>query len=391
MTLLRVELLLGLAISMWLSGCASIGAPVPPSLELPKPPTDLRAARKADKVTLSWTIPERTTERQRVRYLGKTKICRSADTTGKTCDAVIGQAAAPANLAHERHSTAKKPAAEYIDTLPATLEQQYPTSFAAYAVEVLNTAGRGAGISNEVHVPLVPTVPPFTGFAGEVTAQGVRIDWQCPPVTGRRTSIKYLFRLYRRSQSDSKGIKIADIDSTSCVQGPSGLAPVNGGNANPADVSASEPEKVVTSFLDQGFEWEQTYFYRGTVVSVVDVSGKQAEVEGDDTPEVKVFAHDIFPPAVPTGLQAAFSGPGQQPFIDLIWAPVMDSDLEGYNVYRHEAGSVPVKLNAELVKTPAFRDMPVAPGKTYFYSVSAVDQRGNESGRSEETSESAGD
>jgi fibronectin type 3 domain-containing protein len=41
-----------------------------------------------------------------------------------------------------------------------------------------------------------------------------------------------------------------------------------------------------------------------------------------------------------------------------------------------------------LVKTPAFRDMKVVAGKTYFYSVSAADQRGNESARSEETSES---
>jgi hypothetical protein len=31
--------------------------------------------------------------------------------------------------------------------------------------------------------------------------------------------------------------------------------------------------------------------------------------------------------------------------------------------------------------------MNVVPGKDYFYSVSAVDERGNESARSEETSE----
>ena len=47
-----------------------------------------------------------------------------------------------------------------------------------------------------------------------------------------------------------------------------------------------------------------------------------------------------------------------------------------------------MKMNSELVRTPAFRDMQVVPGKTYFYSVSAVDERGNESGRSEEASES---
>jgi fibronectin type 3 domain-containing protein len=123
------------------------------------------------------------------------------------------------------------------------------------------------------------------------------------------------------------------------------------------------------------------------VVSVVEAEKSRNEVEGDDTPEVKVFAHDIFPPAVPAGVQAVYSGPGQQPFIDVVWAPVSDADLDGYNVYRHEDGAAAVKVNAELVKTPAFRDARVAAGKTYFYSVSAVDQRGNESARSEEGSE----
>jgi hypothetical protein len=151
----------------------------------------------------------------------------------------------------------------------------------------------------------------------------------------------------------------------------------------------NDQEKITTSFLDQNFEWENTYFYHGAVVSVMETAGKPAlEVEGDDTPEVKVFAHDVFPPAVPSGVQAVFSGVGQQAFIDLVWAPVADSDLDGYNVYRHEEGGAAVKVNRELVKTPAFRDVQVASGKKYFYSVSAVDLRGNESARSEQTSES---
>jgi len=125
------------------------------------------------------------------------------------------------------------------------------------------------------------------------------------------------------------------------------------------------------------------------VVSLIEAAGKtEVEVEGDDTPEIKIFAHDVFPPAVPGGLQAVFSGPGQQPFIDLIWTPVGDADLEGYNVYRHEEGARPVKVNSELIKTLAYRDMNVIAGKTYFYSVSAVDERGNESAPSEEASES---
>ena len=81
------------------------------------------------------------------------------------------------------------------------------------------------------------------------------------------------------------------------------------------------------------------------------------------------------------------SGVGQQPFIDLTWPPVSDADVAGYNVYRNEQGQQPVKINTDLVKTPAFRDKDVQPGHTYFYSVTAVDLRGNESDKSEATSE----
>jgi fibronectin type 3 domain-containing protein len=45
------------------------------------------------------------------------------------------------------------------------------------------------------------------------------------------------------------------------------------------------------------------------------------------------------------------------------------------------------RINAEPVKTPAYRDANVMPGKSYSYYVSAVDVRGNESARSEEASE----
>ncbi|MFZ0294197.1 MAG: fibronectin type III domain-containing protein [Candidatus Sulfotelmatobacter sp.] len=361
------RLLLALGALIALSGCASIGPPEAPSLELPKPPTDLHAARKGDKVTFTWTIPQRTTDRQSVRYLGKTEICRGIATVLKQCGTPVRDVAPPASF-ESKKKPAGKLTATFVDTLPAAAEQEYAMEFASYAVEVLNTAGRGAGLSNQVRVALVPTVAPFADFSATVSSKGVTISWQCPNPAEGRNGIKYLFRIYRRLESSSRWNKVIDADATQCVEGASGGS---------------------SSFLDQTFEWEKIYFYRGTAVSVIETAGKPAvEVEGDDTPEVKVFAHDVFPPAVPSGLQAVFSGPGQLPFIDLIWAPVSDADLAGYNVYRHEAGSAPVKMNSELVRTPAFRNMQVVPGKTYFYSVSAVDERGNESGRSEEASES---
>jgi fibronectin type 3 domain-containing protein len=38
-----------------------------------------------------------------------------------------------------------------------------------------------------------------------------------------------------------------------------------------------------------------------------------------------------------------------------------------------------MRVNTELLLTPAFRDMNAVPGRRYFYSVTAVDRSGNES------------
>jgi hypothetical protein len=313
------KLLLMVGATLCLSGCASIGPPEAPSLELPKPPTDLHAARKGNKVTLTWTIPQRTTERQSVRYLGKSEICRGIAQSLKQCGKPVGEVKPPADFEKTRKSSGKKLTATFIDTLPSAIEPP-PAEFASYAVEVLNTAGRGAGLSNQLRVALVPTLPPFGDFAARITAAGVLISWRCPETAEGRRGSKYLFRIYRRLESRSNWIKVEDVDATQCAEGASG-------------------QEKLPSFLDQSFEWEKTYVYKGTVVSMIEVAGNPAvEVEGDDSPEVTVFAHDVFPPAVPSGLQAVFSGPGQQPFIDLVWAPVSDADLEGYNVYRHEDG-----------------------------------------------------
>jgi hypothetical protein len=372
MKILRTLLVLsGLS---WLAGCASIGPPEAPSLELPKPPTDLKAERKGDKVTLTWTIPSRTMERQTVRYLGKTEICRGIGNSLKKCDSPAGEVAAPPDFEKARNTSSKKLAASFTDTLSPAFEQEHPTEFASYAVEVLNTAGRGAGISNQVRVALVSTLPPFGDFTLLAVDQGVRVSWHCPEAPVASSTTKYLFRIYRRLESSASWNKLTDTEATGCAFSVSG--------------TDRDKNSVITSFLDDSIEWEKSYRYRGSVVSVLQVSGKpSAEVEGDDTPEVKIFAHDVFPPAVPAGLQAVFSGPGQQPFIDLIWTPVSDADLAGYNVYRHEPGAAPLKLNAELVRTPAFRDAQVVAGKTYSYSVSAVDERDNESARSDEAAE----
>jgi hypothetical protein len=337
-----------------LAGCGSPGVPVPPSLELAKPVSDLRAARKGDQVFLTWTVPARTTDGHNIRHSGVTQICRNIGNAMQTCATPVAEV----GFQKSRNEASGKQLAGYTDHLSPNLELESPTSYFSYTVTVLNSYGRSAGLSNQVQVPAAPTLPAPADFQAELTADGVRLNWKAvsAPLLAR---VRLAVRIYRHQA-------VSNVDSIA------GEVPVT------ADASPT--------FFDRNFEWEKTYAYRACVVTIAGQEKGTVAVEGDDTPPITVVAHDVFPPARPSGLQAVFSGPGQKPFIDLVWTPNTESDLAGYIVYRHEQDS-PVKLNSELVKAPAFRDNGALPGHTYSYSISAVDLRGNESPQSEEASE----
>jgi hypothetical protein len=385
------KLLLGLAALAMLASCASVGPPLPPSLELPKPPSDLGAQRKGDRVLLTWTVPSVTTDRQRVRRPGSTWICRGLDPILRQCGTPVGETSPLPNIVATKDAAGKKVSPSYIDVLPAQLEVSTPTGFVTYAVEALNRNRRGAGLSNQIHVTTAPTLPPPEGFRAEVTKEGMELRWTQPSLPVKPAApVAYRLRFYRRAEGSQASISLGEQDYATGVRDLAEMVAEGQKSGEALSSGEEQPRSASTGkFLDQSIEWEKTYYYHATVVTVVTEAGKlSAQVEGDDTTEVKVLAHDIFPPTVPSGLQAVFSGPGQQAFIDLIWAPVTDADLAGYNVYRHEPDSVPEQLNSDLVKAPAYRDMKVVKGRTYLYSVSAVDVRGNESARSEEASES---
>jgi hypothetical protein len=251
--------------------------------------------------------------------------------------------------------------ATFADVLPKTVEQENPAAFATYAIEAMNDRGRSAGLSNQVRVTVAPTLPAPADFHSQLTPAGPQLMWSGQLQQPDAPDLGHRFRVYRRTEGTPGETLLGEVPAR------------------------NQPEIVMP---DRSFDWEKTYAYRLTVVTDVSRNGQViAEVEGDDSQPVTLFVHDVFPPAVPSGLQAVYSGLEQQRFVDLTWAPDTESDLAGYNVYRHIGSAVPQRINSELVKTPAFRDAHVEPGATYYYSVSAVDLRGNESGQSEEAHE----
>src|SRR5579864_7143847 len=106
---------------MILTACAAVGPPQPPSLELPKVPSDLRAVRKGDRVTLTWTVPNSTTDRQTIRSFGPTRICRGVEAQLAQCGAPVGNVAATANSSPVTSSPKQKATATYVDVIPAGL------------------------------------------------------------------------------------------------------------------------------------------------------------------------------------------------------------------------------------------------------------------------------
>ena len=370
MTFSILKLGLGVAALALLASCGTPGIPEPPSLELARPVRDLRAVRKGNEVHLAWSVPEDTTDHQTFRHVGPTRICRNVGSPLRGCGAPVAELPTPKAESKQRSVFSRRRApksqkpislqAAYTDQLSPSLQMQSPTSNLVYAVNVLNSYGRSAGLSNQVQVPSAPTLPAPENLRARLTAEGVVLSWD--PVSPSREipGVRYAYRVYRRDVATNHDSVAGEVQVS--------------GEANP-------------TLLDTGFESEKTYDYRVTVVTSVEQATGSEQVEGDDSQPARVVAHDVFPPKTPTGLQAVFSGPGQKPFIDLVWAGNSEADLAGYNVYRHEAGGEPVKINTEPVKTPAFRDSDVVPGRQYFYSISAVDARGNESPRSEEANE----
>src|SRR3954451_2988562 len=99
-------------------GCASPGPPQPPSLKLPKPVDDLTAHRKGDRVLLTWTPPQKTTDNQNLRHAGPTLICRAINNFPMAnCGPEVGSLNDIQVVRWKKEEA--PPKREYADTIPA--------------------------------------------------------------------------------------------------------------------------------------------------------------------------------------------------------------------------------------------------------------------------------
>src|ERR1700761_6107322 len=288
---------LGTVAAFWLAGCATPGPPQPPSLNLPKAVTDLSAERAGPQVSLSWTMPEKNTDKLILKGQIAARVCRN-EGSGPCADA------GTLMLAPETDAT-------WSEMLPQALNEGAPRVL-TYFVELKNKKGRSAGLSNAAEV--LAGAPP-------ASIDGLQIEMRKTGAVGRWTpgSDQAPVRLQRKlltpPQANTKETKPKE------------------------DLTAPPPEPLEQNLLiedvqqgralDKTIRFGETYEYRAQRVSRVIVDGKTLELAGALSPPVRVEAKDVFPPAIPTGLVSVATQPhdGVELAIDLSWEPDAEADV----------------------------------------------------------------
>ena len=343
-----------------LSGCGTVGAPLPPSLALPVPVTDLAANRVGDTVHLEWVMPRRTTDKLVIKQPVTVHVCRKLE-------------AGPCVTVGEAQFGGGKPG-HFEDVLPAQLTAG-PARLLTYTIELRNHMGHAAGPSKAAYSAAGLAPAPMNGLAGEIRADGVLLRWHAASVPDGTAAVSIHRTLIQQAQAKTSKQQRSVL--------PMGEAP-------PPEAALLVPFKAEGDpgrALDPSIAFDQSYTYRAERVTELTLNGHPVKIEGVASDAITLATKDVFPPRTPQDLAAVAVTADHA--IDLSWTADIEPDLVGYIVYRREAESGPAARisPAAPIGAPAYRDLTAVPGHAYTYSVSAIDQDGNESARSTEVEE----
>jgi len=300
-----------------MSGCGYIGSPLPPLANIPGKVADLDVLERASHIVVTFTVPGMTTEGQTIRAPLKLdlRIGASGPDWAERAKPVTGVAIRK-EIAH-----AEIPAAEWTG------------QEVTIGVRAIGANGKDSAWSYYEKLRIVAPPEKPLALKSEASARGVHLTWEGPAGS---------FRILRRA-GDEK-----DFSAAGAADG--------------------------LEWTDANSEFGEHYWYRVQRIVKVD---ERHEAQSDPSDETAITPRDTFPPAVPTGLNAA-AAPAS---VELSWDRNTEADLAGYRVYRAAPGGEFEKV-AEVSQIPAWSDSNVEHGKTYRYAVSAFDRTGNESDRS---------
>jgi hypothetical protein len=312
--------------------CGYIGPVQPPSLHIPVAITDLSAFELADQISFQFTLPSLTTDTETI---GKFK----------GIELRVGLDVSPFDLSQWALHAKQVPVSEQ-DAVPG----KDPDT------EIIKSSFPAAEWVGQTVVIAVRTVVRDARFSQWSNLVRIRIvqPLETPVVTA--ASDAKVVRLTFSPQQESAKYHILR-------QGPNEPQPVEVGTAE------------VPEFFDSSADYGVAYRYTATAFD--DTRNANAQSKPSET--VSITAKDDFPPTVPANV-TILAGPDS---VEVSWERSPEPDTKGFYIYRSTDGS-PFERKGDLVTIPAFSDKDVQRGKKYRYEVSAVDERGNESARSQE-------
>jgi fibronectin type 3 domain-containing protein len=182
--------------------------------------------------------------------------------------------------------------------------------------------------SNTVTLDVEAPLPPPTEVVAKAVSAGVEVNWRANGATS--------FHIFRSDENTKIPQQAGTSDST--------------------------------TYTDKTTEYDKHYQYF--------VQALRGKTESEVSAPVDITPVDVFPPAVPAGITATTGIAA----IELAWERNTEPDFAKYIIWR-AAGDGPFQKLAET-DSPVYSDKAVKSGTRYRYSISAVDQKGNESQRS---------
>ncbi len=380
-----------------ITGCASPGAPRPPSLQLPQPVRDLTATRSGDQVELRFTVPSRTTENLPLRSgpLHAT-LCRQL--VGGPCQPVSLPEAAVA-LPVPRQG-APEASLLWADPLPHDLASGRARPI-SYRLDLRNDEGHSAGYCAPAYTAAGAAPPLVEAFEAQGVRSGVLLRWT--PQRGGGEVLLERTQLDTPPAASQKTaghtVALPSKGSSATVSLPGRKAKGKGAKGDKTTVwLQAEPGNTAGAETIDGTVTEGVrYRYLAVRRIVAQAGGRSLELRSAPSIPVEITWHDVYPPPMPGGLtalgfgaSASESQAGSAAYaVDLIWQPVSDLRVTGYLVTRATlsptgaAQDAPQLLTPQPVTTPALHDTTALRTQSYRYAVTAVDAKGNGSAPAE--------
>lgn len=336
------------------TACGKVGDPLPPIPKAPLIINELSATQQGTSILLSFPVAKET----RTEKLKRVDIYRliEPDTApqGITAEDYLTRAALIASLSESQLPT-QTSVVSYVD--PIDFKVANDRTRYRYAVRLVNLEDRPADLSNYASLtPLSTVAEPPLGLKANVTQTEVEITWQPPAanLNGSTPANVSGYNLYRRVGNQLTKVNQAPLKDT--------------------------------RYVEKQFQFGTTYEYIVRALSLPRAGAPASEIiESNESLPLTLVPKDTFPPTAPTSITIASRGG----LISLFWPANPEPDVIGYNVYRSEDEMTWHKITPRPITTITFSDKQVQIGKRYFYQITAVDNAGNESPRSDTHSEIA--